>query len=97
MRGNTTRAKVSHLLKGIVFGNDWRALSPWHTTKKQSAVATATTCSAVTSRSTRASLACRDCRPLNSSRRVCSTNCAPSCALNLLGDMLPQAIKLDPT
>ncbi|WP_258192030.1 recombinase family protein [Nitrosomonas nitrosa] len=34
VRGNTTRAKVPYLLKGIVFGNDGRALSPWHTTKK---------------------------------------------------------------
>ncbi|TYP69647.1 MULTISPECIES: zinc ribbon domain-containing protein [Nitrosomonas] len=34
MRGNDTRAKVPYLLKGIVFGNDGRALSPWHTTKK---------------------------------------------------------------
>lgn len=34
MRGNATRAKVPYLLKGIVFGNDGRALSPWHTTKK---------------------------------------------------------------
>ncbi len=34
VRGNVTRAKVTYLLKGIVFGNDGRALSPWHTTKK---------------------------------------------------------------
>ena len=33
-RGNATRATVEYLLKGIVFGNDGRALSPWHTTKK---------------------------------------------------------------
>ncbi|HEX7633837.1 MAG TPA: recombinase family protein [Noviherbaspirillum sp.] len=33
-RGNATRATVQFLLKGIVFGNDGRALSPWHTTKK---------------------------------------------------------------
>jgi site-specific DNA recombinase len=33
-RGNATRAKIPFLLKGIVFGNDGRALSPWHTTKK---------------------------------------------------------------
>ncbi len=26
--------KVPYLLKGIVFGNDGRALSPWHTIKK---------------------------------------------------------------
>ena len=34
VRANTTRATVPYLLKGIVFGNDGRALSPWHTTKK---------------------------------------------------------------
>lgn len=34
VRGNTTRATVPFLLKGLVFGNDGRALSPWHTTKK---------------------------------------------------------------
>ncbi|SFM16273.1 zinc ribbon domain-containing protein [Nitrosomonas communis] len=34
IRGNDTRTKVPYLLKGIVFGNDGRALSPWHTTKK---------------------------------------------------------------
>lgn len=34
VRGNRTRAKVPYLLKGIVFGHDGRALSPWHTTKK---------------------------------------------------------------
>ena len=34
VRGNATRATVPYLLKGIVFGNDGRALSPWHTTKK---------------------------------------------------------------
>lgn len=34
VRGNNTRATVPYLLKGIVFGHDGRALSPWHTTKK---------------------------------------------------------------
>ena len=34
VRGNATRAAVPYLLKGIVFGNDGRALSPFHTTKK---------------------------------------------------------------
>lgn len=33
VRGNTTRATVPFLLKGLVFGNDGRALSPWFTTK----------------------------------------------------------------
>ena len=34
VRGNATRATVPHLLKGLVFGNDGGALSPFHTTKK---------------------------------------------------------------
>jgi DNA invertase Pin-like site-specific DNA recombinase len=34
VRGNASRAKVDFLLKGLVFGNDGRALTPWHTTKK---------------------------------------------------------------
>jgi site-specific DNA recombinase len=33
-RANNTRSTVPYLLKGIVFGNDGRALSPWHMTKK---------------------------------------------------------------
>jgi len=33
-RGSTTRATVPFLLKGMVFGEDGRALSPWHTTKR---------------------------------------------------------------
>lgn len=34
VRGNNTSSKVPFLLKGMVFGNDRRALSPWHTVKK---------------------------------------------------------------
>ena len=34
VRANHTRATVPYLLKGIVFGDDGRALTPWHTTKK---------------------------------------------------------------
>lgn len=34
MVGGETVATVPFLLKGIVFGNDGRALSPWYTTKK---------------------------------------------------------------
>ena len=34
VRGNATRATVPYLLKGLVFGHDGRALSPFHTTKK---------------------------------------------------------------
>jgi len=33
-RGNATRAKVPFLLKGIVFGADGRAVTPWFTRKK---------------------------------------------------------------
>lgn len=36
VRGASTRATTQFLLKGIVFGNDGRALSPWSTTKKRS-------------------------------------------------------------
>jgi site-specific DNA recombinase len=36
VRGGATQAVVPFLLKGIVFGNDGRALSPWHSTKKSS-------------------------------------------------------------
>lgn len=35
-RGGATRSTVPFLLKGIVFGNDGRALSPWHSIKKAS-------------------------------------------------------------
>ncbi|HMW48514.1 MAG TPA: recombinase family protein [Cellvibrionaceae bacterium] len=34
VRANHTRATVPYLLKGTVFGDDGRALTPWHTTKK---------------------------------------------------------------
>ena len=34
MRRGATQAVVPFLLKGIVFGNDGRALSPWHSTTK---------------------------------------------------------------
>ena len=36
VRGNATRATTPFLLKGIVIGNDGRALTPWHSTKKKS-------------------------------------------------------------
>jgi DNA invertase Pin-like site-specific DNA recombinase len=32
--GNASRARVPFLLKGLVFGPDRRALTPWHTTKR---------------------------------------------------------------
>jgi hypothetical protein len=34
VRGNTTRARVPFLLKGIVPGGDGRALTPWFTRQK---------------------------------------------------------------
>ena len=34
VRGNQTRSKTHFLLKGLVFGSDGRALSPWHSVKK---------------------------------------------------------------
>jgi site-specific DNA recombinase len=34
VRGNTTRARVPFLLKGILQGSDGRALTPWFTRKK---------------------------------------------------------------
>ncbi|WP_408951446.1 recombinase family protein [Lysobacter sp. Hz 25] len=33
-RGNASRAKVHFLLKGLLVGPDQRALTPWHTTKR---------------------------------------------------------------
>lgn len=33
-RGNAGRARVHFLLKGLLFGPDRRALTPWHTTKR---------------------------------------------------------------
>ncbi|OYV93275.1 MAG: recombinase [Ferrovum sp. 37-45-19] len=66
VRGNATRATVPYLLKGIVFGNDGRALSPWHTTKKNG-------------------------------RRYRYYVPTILRAPELLREMLPQAIKLDPT
>ena len=36
VRGNATRATTPFMLKGIVIGNDGRALTPWHSTKKKS-------------------------------------------------------------
>jgi len=34
VRGSHTRSSTPFLLKGIVFGHDGRALTPWHSTKK---------------------------------------------------------------
>ena len=41
-RGNTTQAKVPYLLKGIVFGNEGRALSPRRSAKKMAGATVAT-------------------------------------------------------
>lgn len=96
VRGNTTRAKVPYLLKGIVFGNDGRALSPWHTTKKNG-------------RRFRYYVPQRDAKEHSGASGLPRLPAAEleSAVLdqlrailrapNLLGDMLPQAIKLDPT
>lgn len=96
LRGNATRATVAYLLKGIVFGNDGRALSPWHTTKKNC-------------RRYRYYLPLRDAKEhagasglprlpaAELESAVLDQLRAILRAPNLLGDMLPQAIKLDPT
>ncbi|MCA0441489.1 MAG: recombinase family protein [Proteobacteria bacterium] len=96
VRGNTTRAKVPYLLKGIVFGNDGRALSPWHTTKKNG-------------RRYRYYVPQRDAKEhagasglprlpaAELESAVLDQLRAILRAPNLLGEMLPQAIKLDPT
>ena len=96
VRGNATRATVAYLLKGIVFGNDGRALSPWHTTKKNG-------------RRYRYYVPQRDAKEYAGASGLPRLPAAEleSAVLdqlrailrapNLLGEMLPQAIKLDPT
>ncbi len=96
VRGNATRAKVPYLLKGIVFGNDGRALSPWHTTKKNG-------------RRYRYYLPQRDAKEHAGASGLPRLPAAEleSAVLdqlrlvlrspNLLGEMLPRAIELDPT
>ena len=96
VRANATRATVPFLLKGIVFGNDGRALSPWHTTKKNG-------------RRYRYYVPQRDAKEhagasglprlpaAELESAVLDQLRAILRAPNLLGDMLPQAIKLDPT
>ncbi|SFN07418.1 recombinase family protein [Nitrosomonas communis] len=95
IRGNDTRAKVPYLLKGIVFGNDGRALSPRHTTKKNG-------------RRYRYYIPQRDAKE---HAGVSGLSCLPASELEsavldqlrtilrapeLMGEVLPQAIKLDP-
>jgi len=88
--------EVPYLLKGIVFGNDGRALSPWHTTKKNG-------------RRYRYYVPQRDAKEhagasglprlpaAELESAVLDQLRAILRAPNLLGEMLPQAIKLDPT
>ena len=95
-RANTTRGKVPFLLKGIAFGNDGRALSPWHTTKKNG-------------RRYRYYIPQRDAKEhagasglprlpaAELESAVLDQLRAILRAPNLLGDKLPQVIKLDPT
>ena len=78
VRGNATRAKVPYLLKGIVFGNDGRALSPWHTTKKNGRRYRYY----IPQRDAKefaGAWVCRVCLPINWKQRY-ATSCAPSCA-----------------
>jgi hypothetical protein len=96
VRGNATRAKVPYLLKGILFGNDGRALSPWHTTKKNG-------------RRYRYYLPQRDAKEHAGASGLPRLPAAEleSAVLdqlrlvlrspNLLGEILPRAIELDPT
>jgi site-specific DNA recombinase len=96
VRGNATRATVPFLLKGIVFGNDGRALSPWHTTKRNG-------------RRYRYYIPQRDAKEYAGASGLPRIPAAEleSAVLDqlrtilrapgLLGDILPHAIKLDPT
>lgn len=96
VRGNATRATVAYLLKGIVFGNDGRALSPFHTTKKNG-------------RRYRYYIPQRENKEHAGASGLPRLPAAEleSAVLDqlrvilrspgLLSDMLPQAIKLDPT
>ena len=92
-----TRATTPFLLKGLVFGNDGHALTPWHSTKK------------TTGKRYRYYLPMRDIKEhagasglprlpaaelesavVSQLRRVLR-------APDLLGDVVPQALKLDPS
>ena len=96
VRGNATRAKVPYLLKGIVYGNDGYALSPCHTTKKNG-------------RRYRYYLPQRDAKEHAGASGLPRLPAAQleSAVLdqlrlvlrspNLIGEMLPRAIKLDPS
>ena len=96
-RANATRATTPFLLKGIVFGHDGRALTPWHSTKK------------TTGKRYRYYLPMRD---LKEHAGASGLPRMPAAELesavldqlrnimrapNLLNDLVPQAKKLDPT
>ena len=96
-RANATRATTPFLLKGIVFGHDGRALTPWHSTKK------------TTGKRYRYYLPMRD---LTEHAGASGLPRMPAAELesavldqlrnilrapNLLSDLVPQAKKLDPT
>jgi len=96
-RANATRATTPFLLKGIVFGHDGRALTPWHSTKK------------TTGKRYRYYLPMRD---LKEHAGASGLPRMPAAELesavldqlrnilrapNLLNELVPQAKKLDPT
>ncbi|SFN14294.1 recombinase family protein [Nitrosomonas communis] len=96
VRGNDTRAKVPYLLKGIVFGNDGRALSPWHTTKKNGC----RYCYYIPQRDAKEHAGVSGLPRLPASElesAVLNQLRTILRAPELLGEVLPQAIKLDPT
>jgi len=96
-RANATRATTPFLLKGIVFGHDGRALTPWHSTKK------------TTGKRYRYYLPMRDIKEHAGASGLPRMPAAEleSAVLdqlrnilrapNLLDDLVPQAMKLDPT
>ncbi|MDD5470392.1 MAG: recombinase family protein [Sideroxydans sp.] len=96
-RANATRATTPFLLKGIVFGHDGRALTPWHSTKK------------TTGKRYRYYLPMRDLKEHAGASELPRMPAAEleSAVLdqlrnilrapNLLSDLVPQAKKLDPT
>jgi hypothetical protein len=97
VRGGAIQAVVSFLLKGIVFGADGRALSPWHSTKKSNG------------RRYRYYIPMRDTKEQAGASGLPRLPAAEleSAVLEQLrailrvpaplGDLLPQATKLDPT
>ncbi len=96
-RGGATQTVVPFLLKGIVFGNDGRALSPWHSIKKASGrryryyiPMRDTKEHAGASGLPRFPAAELESAVLDQLRAILR---APA----LLGDLLTEAIKLDPT